>query len=300
MKNNISGITTINDVPQKGAATITPSTSAQTIAAGTYLTGAQIIAATAGTATAANVLSGKTFNSASGIGLTGSMKDNGAVSQILAANGTYTIPAGYHNGSGKITQSLTTKAATTWTPGTANKTAVAAGTYCSGTQTIKGDANLVASNIKKGVSIFGVSGTYDPGDSGLKMYTENISAANKYGSVSFNMDIGNFEKYWWKLESYHENGSLYSTIYLASWNTTMNATFTAYSGGFGKSNSFNNKSGSSNVLTWDGWGSYQVWVTINFTDKTISIMKSNDYGNAVVDTATYFLYDMKLTVCCQN
>jgi hypothetical protein len=39
MTNNISNITTINDVPQKGAATITPSTSTQTIAAGTYLTG---------------------------------------------------------------------------------------------------------------------------------------------------------------------------------------------------------------------------------------------------------------------
>ena len=53
-----------------------------------------------------------------------------------------------------------TKAATTYTPNTADQT-IAAGTYCSGAQTIKGDANLVAGNIKSGVSIFGVAGSYE-------------------------------------------------------------------------------------------------------------------------------------------
>ena len=114
---------------------------------------------TSGTATAAQILSGKTAW-VGGSQITGSMTDRGAVSTTLTANGTYTIPAGYHNGSGKVTQSLTTKAATTWTPTTSNQT-IAAGTYCSGAQTIKGDANLVAGNIKKGTSIFGVTGTYD-------------------------------------------------------------------------------------------------------------------------------------------
>ena len=47
-----------------------------------------------------------------------------------------------------------------WTPGTTDQT-IAAGTYCTGAQTIKGDANLIAENIKKGVTIFGVAGSYE-------------------------------------------------------------------------------------------------------------------------------------------
>ena len=49
------------------------------------------------------------------------------------------------------------KAAETITPGTANQT-IASGQYLAGAQTIKGDSNLVAANIKSGVSIFGVAG----------------------------------------------------------------------------------------------------------------------------------------------
>lgn len=49
------------------------------------------------------------------------------------------------------------KAAATYTPTTTDQT-IAAGQYLSGAQTIEGDANLVAGNIKHGVSIFGVSG----------------------------------------------------------------------------------------------------------------------------------------------
>ena len=60
------------------------------------------------------------------------------------------------------THNLTTQAAQTITPGTSNKT-IASGRYLTGTQTIKGDANLVAGNIKSGVSIFGVTGTHEGG-----------------------------------------------------------------------------------------------------------------------------------------
>lgn len=59
-------------------------------------------------------------------------------------------------------EQLTTQAAQTITPGTSNKT-IASGRYLTGTQTIKGDSNLVAENIKKGVSIFGVNGSFEGG-----------------------------------------------------------------------------------------------------------------------------------------
>ena len=59
---------------------------------------------------------------------------------------------------------VTTKAAATITPGTTDQT-IASGTYLTGAQTISGDADLVAGNIKKDVQIFGVTGTYE-GSSG--------------------------------------------------------------------------------------------------------------------------------------
>ena len=111
---------------------------------------------TTGDASATQILSGKTAW-VNGTQVTGTMANNGAVNQTLAANGTYTIPAGYHDGTGKVTQSLTGKAAATYTPGTSDQT-IAANQWLTGTQTIKGDANLVSANIKSGVSIFGVSG----------------------------------------------------------------------------------------------------------------------------------------------
>ena len=56
-----------------------------------------------GDATAADVLTGKTFSGAVGSGVTGTMPNNGAVAQTLAAGQSYTVPAGYHNGSGTVT-----------------------------------------------------------------------------------------------------------------------------------------------------------------------------------------------------
>lgn len=60
---------------------------------------------TRGTAIAANILSGKTAyvnNIRSKI--TGTMKNNGAVSKVLNSGESYSIPEGYHNGNGKITE----------------------------------------------------------------------------------------------------------------------------------------------------------------------------------------------------
>ena len=70
----------------------------------------------------------------------------------------------YVNGR-KLTGTIPNQAAQTITPGTTDKT-ISSGKYLSGTQTIKGDSKLVASNIKSGISIFGVTGTYTGSSSG--------------------------------------------------------------------------------------------------------------------------------------
>lgn len=58
-----------------------------------------------GDAVEANVLAGKTFSNAQGTGKTGTMVNRGAVSQTIQPGGSYTIPEGYHNGSGTVTAS---------------------------------------------------------------------------------------------------------------------------------------------------------------------------------------------------
>lgn len=62
----------------------------------------------------------------------------------------------YVNGE-KVTGSILSKAAATYTPAAADQT-IEAGQYLSGAQTVRGDANLKAENIKQGASIFGVAG----------------------------------------------------------------------------------------------------------------------------------------------
>ena len=115
--------------------------------------------ALSGNASDGQVLSGQTYyNTDAKTKRTGTMPNRGAVNQSLAINGSYTIPAGYHNGSGKVSQNILTKGAQTYTPGTTNQT-IAAGQYLTGAQTIKGDPNLKPENIREGVIIFGKKGT---------------------------------------------------------------------------------------------------------------------------------------------
>lgn len=116
-----------------------------------------IKASASGTATPSDVLAGVPFSNEDGEQV-GTMPNNGAVSYTLPINGTYSIPAGYHNGNGKVTQSIPTKAAATYIPGTTDQV-IAAGQYLVGNQIIKGDPNLTPPNIPEGKTIFGVAGT---------------------------------------------------------------------------------------------------------------------------------------------
>ena len=84
------------------------------------------------TAAVAEILNGKTAY-ARGAKLTGTMPNNGAVSkEITAVAEEYTVPMGYHDGSGKVKIAATEQ------------------------------AKLIPANIKQGVEVLGVTGTLEP------------------------------------------------------------------------------------------------------------------------------------------
>ena len=138
-----------------------------------------------GNATAADVASGKTFTSSSGLKVTGTKVDLDTSDATASASDILSGKTAYVNGS-KVTGSIASKAAATYTPGTADQT-IASGQYLSGTQTVKGDANLVAGNIKSGVSIFGVAGTYEgSGSSGSGIQAQHITSQSDKITISGN------------------------------------------------------------------------------------------------------------------
>lgn len=82
------------------------------------------------TATASEILSGSTAH-ARGTQLTGSMTNNGSVTGSITTKAQqYTIPAGYHDGGGKVSISSTEQ------------------------------SKIIAGNIKSGITILGITGTY--------------------------------------------------------------------------------------------------------------------------------------------
>lgn len=139
-----------------------------------------------GVATPSQVLEDVTFTSSSGVQISGTMPNIGSDNVALGINDTYTIPEGYHDGTGTVSQNLATKAAATITPTTSDIT-IDAGQYLTGAQTIKGDADLVAGNIKSGVNIFGVTGSYAGSTVSLQSKTYNVSSA---GTATVTADSG--------------------------------------------------------------------------------------------------------------
>ena len=83
------------------------------------------------TVSADKLLKGVTAHDKTGVKITGTMPNNGAVSGSIATkDGQYTVPQGFHNGSGKVGIASTEK------------------------------AKLIPGNIKSGVKVLGVTGSY--------------------------------------------------------------------------------------------------------------------------------------------
>lgn len=102
-----------------------------------------------GTATAAQILTGA-IGYVKGSKVTGTMPNKGAAAGTIATkSGSYKIPAGYHNGNGSVTISPTEQ------------------------------AKIIAGNIKTGVSILGVTGTYTGAAINAGTLTATPTAAEK-------------------------------------------------------------------------------------------------------------------------
>ena len=96
------------------------------------------------TAVAAEILTGKTAYK-NGTKLTGTMPNRGAVTgTISTVTGEYTVPQGYHDGSGKVSIDSTEQ------------------------------AKIIATNIREGITILGVEGTMS-GSEGMKATAANVT-----------------------------------------------------------------------------------------------------------------------------
>lgn len=131
---------------------------------------------TAVTATAADVLQGKVIIGANGKPLTGNMANKGAWNGSVAMNGTVTIPAGYHNGSGEVTGPAITNRGNYGGAGNSRGNdasgqrmwvKVPGGYYNENAQVflnwadIRSMAGLTPDKIKKDVSIMGITGSWE-------------------------------------------------------------------------------------------------------------------------------------------
>lgn len=146
---------------------------------------------------ASDLKNGKQLIDSNGNVITGSMPNPSVATPSISVStgGLITVSStqeeGYVTASTKTaTKQLTTQAGTIITPGTTQKTACASGRYTTGNIYVAGDADLKASNIKSGVNIFGVTGTY-----GSDLLETIVVGFNYSGSVSPYSTSGGYYKY---------------------------------------------------------------------------------------------------------
>lgn len=155
--------------------TVSPTTSQQTISPDAGYDGLSSVTVNAmpgGSATtpATTITANPTISVSSGGLITASVSGSKSVTPSVSAGYVSSGTAGTVTVNGSATQQLTAQAAQTITPTTTNQT-IASGKYLTGTQTILGDANLLAENIADGVTIFGVTGTHSGGGGSAKTVT---------------------------------------------------------------------------------------------------------------------------------
>lgn len=152
-------------ITTKAATDMTVSGATVTAPAGYYSTASSKSVASGSATTPATTITANptiSVNSSTGV-ITATTSATKSVTPTISAGYVSTGTAGTITVSGTNTQNMTVKAAATFTPTTSAQT-IAAGTYLTGVQTISGDSNLKATNIKSGVSIFGVAGTLTSAD----------------------------------------------------------------------------------------------------------------------------------------
>lgn len=104
------------------------------------------------TAAGAEILAGKTAY-VNGVKITGEMKNNGAVSGVISKKAdSYTVPIGYHDGAGRVAISSTEQ------------------------------AKIIATNIRAGVSILGVTGTMS-GTESVKVQAKTVTPTTTQQTV---------------------------------------------------------------------------------------------------------------------
>lgn len=108
-------------------------------------------------------------------GVTATAADVLASKKIILSDGT---PA---------TGTIQTKDGYKITPGTSDQTAISLGYYAKGDITVAGDSNLKASNIKSGVSIFGVAGSYTGSSGGVSIGNPVIATRSSQYAITFNV-----------------------------------------------------------------------------------------------------------------
>lgn len=177
-------------------------------------------------------------------------------------------------GTKSATNQMTTQSGKDVYPGTTRQLAVPAWRYTIGNIYVNGDSNLTAGNIKKGVSIFGVAGSYE--GSGAEMQSKSATPTSASGITMSGLgDVKNFVLLVNDIDVDVSGGATISSI--------------CYSNGklIGLQTIYTLSSGKTAVIVTTGYSTY-LSVTISSGTLTITALQTD---NACFDTgSSYILY----------